>query len=226
MANENSKQGFGMSKQQSHTPEGTAKVIEFLDLPAEIRNMIYWNVLVKKYNGYCFRQPSLTLVNKQIRSESLPILYGNALFSICLRRYSLNFKQLLWRWPLPPAMSNLAHITRLDIRFSLGIRGHWRGSAVQIHMRKTEADGSHLMNKELMGRPGLRWKRGAGIRAFYNYLILDPLTSGQHQLTSEENLSVNSGRDRVVRGLLYFAEKCPAAAEWVWMAAKVHNRNI
>lgn len=191
--------------------------------------MIYRNVLVKKYDGYQFRQPSLTLVSKQIRSESLSILYGYALFSIFFWRYSLSFQQLLRRWPLPPAMS-LAHITKLDIRFSLGLRGYGRGLAVQIHMRKTESDGSHLLNKELVVRPGLswkrRWKRRARIEAVYNRLVFGPLTSGQRVLTLEEIAAVKNGRGRVVGGLLYFAEKCPAAAEWVWMAAKVHNRSI
>lgn len=55
-------------------------VFEFLKLPAEVRNMIYWNVLVKRHPFHLFAPPPLTQVNKQIRSESLPVLYGNGLF--------------------------------------------------------------------------------------------------------------------------------------------------
>lgn len=194
------------------------KVFEFLKLPAEIRNRIYWNVLVKKYDCYGFRQHPLTLTNKQIRSESLPMLYGNSLFSIFVWRHDHTFGQLQGLWPMSPAMTNLSHITRLDIGFSLELRGPFRDLTVGIYMRKDESGGAYLWGKELVGRPGLEWKDRASIKNVCDCLVMDSLLAGnQFQLMTKWIPGADKRMDRMARGLLFFAERCPAAAEWVWM---------
>lgn len=63
----------------------TEKRISFLYLPAEVRNKIYWYSLVLHPRSARIRslvQPPLTHVNRQVRSEALPIYYGNNRFEI------------------------------------------------------------------------------------------------------------------------------------------------
>ncbi|POS78334.1 hypothetical protein DHEL01_v203264 [Diaporthe helianthi] len=61
----------------------------FLSLPAEIRNKIYQYSLVERPSRAALRikglaQPPLTRTNRQVRSEALPIYYGNNRFEIII----------------------------------------------------------------------------------------------------------------------------------------------
>lgn len=203
-----------------------SKVFEFLKLPAEIRNMVYWNALVKRYKCRRFRQPPLTLVNKQIRSETLPIIYGNGKFYI-VWKYRHRLKRSRKPCPMPPAMSNFTNITELNLkwRFEIGISA-FESLSVDIYMKNDESEDSRLQNKnkELVGRPGLEWKDRVGINATLKRLLVkeisprlpSPVIGTFVQIRFEFEMK------SVVRGLLYFAEKYPVAAEWVWMAVKIH----
>lgn len=76
-----------VTRPQLTQPQYPAKRLSFLDLPAEIRNKIYRRSLVKKrwpdrIKGLI--QPPLTLVNRQIRSEALPVYYGSNRFSLTI----------------------------------------------------------------------------------------------------------------------------------------------
>lgn len=192
--------------------------------------MVYWIALVKEYNCYRFRQHSLTLVNKQIRSESLPILYGHGLFSIYffVCRWFHSFERIQRSRPIPPAMSNLTCITKLDIRFEIDFTWFSGGSDLGVHMRKDESDGESLLNKKLVGRPGLDWKDRASIKAVYDSFMVDLQMAHYPSYWSlaEQVGALRKGTDVVVEGLLFFAEKCPAAAGWVWMTLKAPNRTI
>lgn len=187
--------------------------------------MVYWIALVKNYDCYRFRQHSLTLVNKQIRSESLHILYGHSLFSTSLWKYRdrRSFEQLQIPRPMPPAMSNLTCITKLDIRY-IGFPWVFR-LAVEVHMRKDESEGASLLDKKLVGRPGLEWKDRASIKAVYDRLIVDWQETDCYSddIFEEQVDELRGGTDVVVGGLLFFAEKCPAAAGWVWMTLNKHT---
>lgn len=193
------------------------KVFEFLKLPAEIRNTIYWNVLVKRRSSYRFAQPPLTLVNKQIRCESLPVLYGNSVFFAYFGPYfpiSERFQELP---RLIPAIPNLAHITKLDIRFTIAL-GEFpskRGVDIFIYMRGKNSECGSLGNKNLVGEPGLEWKDRETIMAHFRRLMDTLPTDNFWQIVGMT--WVARGMISVVRILLCFAETCPAAAEWVWM---------
>jgi hypothetical protein len=58
--------------------------MSFLNLPAEIRNQIYNDALVKDNNNTIkigssapyTREPALLLANKQVRNEAMPVFYG------------------------------------------------------------------------------------------------------------------------------------------------------
>lgn len=81
-------------------PQDTARQFSFLLLPAEIRNKIYRYSLVEapsadRIEGLA--QPPLTCTNVQIRSEALPIYYGE-------NRFQLNIPAPPWTseeddWP-------------------------------------------------------------------------------------------------------------------------------
>lgn len=190
--------------------------------------MIYWIVLVKTHSHssvhFRFRQPPLTLVNKQIRSESLPLFYGNGQFKIYFRR-PCNFERLQKRWAVPQAMPNLTHITKLDIRFPFSpTRSSGRDVLhLYIVMRKSKLDRSTVRNKVLVCGPGVEGKDAARIMAVYEGLRIRLL--GFPYISTMEGLEFGyEGKAMAVRALLYFAEKCPAA-EWIWMALKIHRRN-
>ncbi|KAG8158243.1 hypothetical protein KVR01_012004 [Diaporthe batatas] len=62
-----------------------AACLSFLDLPAEIRNTIYRFSLIESSPDQRIRglvQPPLARTNRQVRSESLPIYYGNNRFQV------------------------------------------------------------------------------------------------------------------------------------------------
>lgn len=203
------------------------QIFEFLALPAEIRNMIYWIVLVKTHSHpsvhFRFRQPPLTLVNKQIRSESLPVFYGNGQFKIYFGR-PYDFKRLQKRWAGPQAMPNLTHITKLDIRFPFGPTRSSDGDVLHLYivMRKSKSGRSTVRNKILVCGPGFEGKDISRIRHVYECLRI---TGDPYLSTPEGFESAYEGKEVAVRALLYFAEKCPAAAEWIWMALKIDRRS-
>lgn len=192
--------------------------------------MIYWNALVKRYYctefGYRFRQPPLTLVNKQIRSECLPVLYRNSSFTIDFERCYGDFVRLQSIWAMPPAMPVLNHITKLNVRFSFGLRvptGMGRVH-VYIHMRKSESECGPIPNMKLVYRPGDEGKDPASIEEVYRLLTRDLIRAHDPNIRSIRGLmSIYRKRDLPARVLLYFAEKCPAAAEWAWMGMKTQH---
>lgn len=224
---------LGISFTETHS---RLQVFKFLKLPAEIRNKIYWDVLVKRYycteSGYRFRQPPLTLVNKQIRSECLPVLYGFSSFTIDFERCHGDLVRLQNVWAMPPAMPFLINITKLNIRLSFGLRGpSGMGRLhVYIHMRKSELKPGPIQNMQLVYKPGQNGKDPASIREIYHHLVLDlmraqdPFPRGMEGLVFL--LSVYRREHMTVRALLYFAEKCPAAAEWAWMGMKTHFADV
>lgn len=91
-------------------------------------------------------------------------------------------------------------------------------------MRNSKSGRSTVKNKELVCRPGFEGKGHGRIRAVYEglqtRLLGDPYFS-----TFEGYESGFEGQAMAARALLYFAEKCPAAAEWIWMALKIHRRS-
>lgn len=188
--------------------------------------MVYWNALVKRYKCRGFRQPPLTLVNKQIRSEALPIIYGNGKFYIVFGRFRHSFDRFQKRWSMSPATSNFTNITKLNLqwRFDLGF-ACFESLTVNIHMQNNEFDDSRLLenNKELVGRPGLEWKDQASVRAIFNRLAVEELPANYASRINQILVqhAFHFEKDSVIRGLLYLAEKCPLAAEWVWMGLKI-----
>ena len=202
------------------------KAFEFLKLPAEIRNMIYWNALVKKRYCYFFFQPPLTLVNKQIRSESLPLLYGNSEFIVFFNygKYGvaqdfngMNWPRKLWAPPLSvspvSAILSLVHVTKLDIRCFLSRMAPKGFADLYIHTRKKYSDYCYSVSSGTVGQPGFKWQDRADIEVVYRRLLREWL--GQSWLNVLEPVYLKLLP--VVKIVLFFAEMCPAAAEWVWL---------
>lgn len=67
-------------------------IISFLDLPAELRNIIYKNSLIEgKPIVLRACEPSLLAANKQVRNEALAIYYGANIFQCRSEANNLNF---------------------------------------------------------------------------------------------------------------------------------------
>lgn len=79
------------------TCHGKTQPFRFLALPAEIRNMIYREALIPrtpegiKKDVRTLAQPPLARVSRQLRAESVPIFYGENLFSINIEALSVGF---------------------------------------------------------------------------------------------------------------------------------------
>ena len=70
--------------------------VEFLGLPAEIRNLIYYFTLSEQspvllLNGSIPQQPSLTWTCKRIRQETLPLYYSFNKFHVIIYDYDVKF---------------------------------------------------------------------------------------------------------------------------------------
>jgi hypothetical protein len=203
---------------------GPKKAFEFLKLPPEIRNKIYWNVLVKKRYRCFFFQPPLTFVNKQIRSESLPVLYGNSSFIVCFDDNSFSgdpqkLSRLRKRWEILSPVSEVspipsfAFVTKLDIRYSFSDAATPENCVVfHIYMRNNDSDCTSSSNSRLVCRPGSGWKSCANIwTVCYELVNSASIWPSRTIRTDLEDV------DLVIKTLFFFAEKCPAAAEWVWV---------
>ncbi|KAH8771053.1 hypothetical protein F5883DRAFT_520804 [Diaporthe sp. PMI_573] len=159
MANKSNTREVGTG-QQPATSKGN-EAFEFLKLPPEIRNKIYWNVLVKKRYRCFFFQPPLTFVNKQIRSESLPVLYGNSSFIVCFDDNSFSgdpgkLSRLRKRWEILSPVSavspipSFAFVTKLDIRYSFSDAATPENCVVfHIYMRNNDSDCTSSSNSRL-----------------------------------------------------------------------------
>ncbi|POS73025.1 hypothetical protein DHEL01_v208577 [Diaporthe helianthi] len=215
-------------------PDGITKAFEFLKLPAEIRNMIYWNVLINKRLRFLFFQPPLTLVNKQVRSETLPVLYGNNKFTVCVKLALLTHadERLKQLWAVPASVLSVSailhfrYITKLDIwptSFSdwVLLEPKFRALNNRIGVRMTLRDRKRLdlimKKKSTVNQHGfwcevLRILHAAANMYLEDGLLWRPGEEGEgQQLAREEPQSVEA------HCLFYFTEICPAAGECVWM---------
>ncbi|KAG8159955.1 hypothetical protein KVR01_010592 [Diaporthe batatas] len=223
---------------------------EFLKLPPEIRNKIYWNALVKNHDCHFFFQPPLTRVNKQIRSESLPVLYGNNKFSVCLFEGFLSdfpwkFPELRKRWDTPPqipavsTVSSFAYITRLDIRHEFW-DGEYPGSCVFIDvcMRDKEPNcpglQNHrkrdmkpvcagLRNRLMIRRPESGWESRVEIVSICIHLLSHSASLLEWHGDNPLFQPVLDYMVEVMESLFFIAEKCPAAANWVWLVVEASD---
>lgn len=207
-----------------HSPE-TKKVFEFLKLPAEIRNMIYRNVLVRKCSVRFFFQPPITLANKQIRSESLPVFYGNNKFVLSIDR-DLRVQDLpmllpnLWYAPRPVStvstIPNLIYVAKLDIWFSFSNGWFARSEDVDVlvRMRKRDLTSRNSMKNAIVSQHGLKREDRAILESVYDLLVNDCLHGPE--FIGERRIAYG-GMDSVISTVLHLAEICPKAAECVWM---------
>ena len=76
----------------------------FLDLPKELRNDIYFRVIrqgcvfvIYHYDPVPLREPAIAAVCRQVRTESLSIFYGNNTFTSTVASISLEFLERLGR---------------------------------------------------------------------------------------------------------------------------------
>lgn len=198
------------------------KAFEFLKLPPEVRNMIYWNVLVKRHPFHPFAPPPLTQVNKQIRSESLSVLYGNGLFVANCGSHSMAIPLFLQCPELATAIPNPAYITKLEIRFDFGSARSFRqkGLSVLINMRADKSECGSLGNDDFVGRPDLEWRDKARIENHYRRLLHETVLvcATRHM---DAIFAAKREMRPLVSDLLCFAKRCPAAAKWVWMVVEL-----
>lgn len=175
-----------------------------------------------------FSQPPLTLVNKQIRSESLPLFYGNNKFIVdCLDNYYVErgwrFPQLRRRWKTPTkipevsVLTNFDLVTKLDLRYAFW--GHdvdERAVEIDIYMRKQKPDDLEWYEDYCtLDHSGEGLKSSADMRRIFLKLIR--ITSSEMEWALSDPLIVRVFQDlnNVIKSLLFFAKKCPLATGWI-----------
>ncbi|KAJ0122366.1 hypothetical protein J7T55_002879 [Diaporthe amygdali] len=235
MARKRSKQRKGKGVQGPVQPRRSKmKGLEFLKLPAEIRNMIYCYALAGKryYYMHLFSQPPLTVTSKQIRLEVLPILYSNKRFTLHFEGDVQGFRRLKKTLlaPSPPmrvsAILNLGYVTKLDINFYS--RSYWgnskmRAAVVHIHMRKRSTDCSIPQRQVLCG-PGFDWTQQENVKAVCTYSARNSLREWRidpHAAREAMRWIFGEGMSLMVECLAFFAEKCPQVSAWVWMRLEI-----
>lgn len=192
--------------------------------------MIYRDVLVGKRYVHLFFQPPITLANKQIRSESLPVFYGNNKFIFSFHR-DLGAQDppmllpKLWCAPRPvstvSAIPNLIYIANLGIRLSFSNSWFSRSGDVDVFIRMTKRDltSRNSMKNAILSQHGLKWKDRAILESVYDLLVNNRRLHGP-KLSGERQIA-HGGMDSVISTVLHLAEICPEAAECVWMGARV-----
>lgn len=209
------------------------KAFEFLKLPAEVRNMIYRNVLVKKRYCYFLFQPPITLVNKQIRSESLPVLYGNNKFMVHFNSGLLAQDPSMWLrsfWVAPDsvptvsAISNFIYVAKLDIQFCF--IDDWSPNSedvdVCIRMRRGDLTSRSSMKYGIASQRGLKWEDRPILESAYKRLVNDCLQGNQY---SVERQLAYGGMHSVITTMLDWAKICPATVVSVWMELETKWRD-
>jgi hypothetical protein len=186
--------------------------------------MIYGYALVKKRFRCFFFQPPLTSVNRQIRSESLPILYGRSNFTIFFDGDTPSgghrkLARLRKRWEILSPMSamspipSFALVTKLDIQFSFSSAWNPRNQiSFLIYMRNKVSDYAGSYKGVLVHEPGADWD-------WENVWLRCSRYTRRISRRTRSDWACEETAILVAGTVVFFADKCPLAFEWIWMEA-------
>ena len=98
---------------------GLAKAFRFMDLPPELRVLVYTKLLpdsdvtaIDVKHQYAMRYPAITTVTREIRKEFMPIFYSHCVFSFKLRAEprGLYYRPIAVRQAQVPAVAQLVRM--------------------------------------------------------------------------------------------------------------------
>lgn len=145
------------------------------NLPAELRNIIYKDVLesTRIHNSFspdCYAkscvQPSLTRTDKAIRAETLPLWYGSARFCFDLRRRH----QIFDRYPTGFDYLTTGRITTANLQHVQSFELRTRGFVVKVDQAKR---GSELKLRSLIIRNRYEKEFGHTDHFYINQAIVE-----------------------------------------------------
>lgn len=197
--------------------------LSFLSLPTEIRNKIYRYSLVKRPSANPILglvQPPLTRTNRQIRSEALPIYYGNNEFVLEILPESWKDDTDCW-----------ANVIRMFREFKAGrTGGRGTGSLQSIrHLTYRISSESFLALEVILidtSKRRARKKKGRGCRSWEAHAGFKPKDERVLQrwdlvyrlvemsLGGEAEMH-DSGMRRLVSTIVMVANECPAVTKEV-----------
>ena len=145
---------------------------DFMELPPELRNRIYCElipkgvgIVAKPRQKYITEYPAITRVSRQVRAETLPLLYSRAIFHLDLlvpktffygtkdRELRLDVSAAARRWTERLTTSHLRHMRALRLSFVQRLRGN--GYARVVHLAFDPANGIRLKTALTNGRDKL-----------------------------------------------------------------------
>lgn len=208
------------------------KTFRFLALPPEIRNMIYREALIPRSpkgiqkDVRALAHPPLARVSKQLRAESLPILYGDNSFSIrigalsderfqlqqCRRRVDAAYKRYIAMFEAfsasgdgAPGTSCVHHIKRVSITYE------------QHLWDRTPSVGLIMGAPRPASRDNVRICQGVADWADFPSVRAALLNEMEAwvSVSGGETLSWLFPSGRVAAILWFCAKECPLAAEHV-----------
>ncbi|KAL1866901.1 hypothetical protein Daus18300_006604 [Diaporthe australafricana] len=214
------------------------KPFPFLSLPPEIRNKVYRRPCIYRtpaswrYLGFfCFpdlRQAPITRVNKQIRSETLPMFYGRHRFIIELPNRPRNYHgpsedqgpcHRVWEALdafTPPQDHNLQantlrFLSTLTIHLEVESPSRWYLAALGFIMSDRELhcddDGEHLMETT-----GLNWNNHVQVsRAYVEAIDSCPIARDADELLDMEHIrcQVAKAANELTALMCHISRVCP-----------------
>lgn len=157
----------------------------FLDLPPEIRDVIYEHVVVKDNsvvtmlsNAHCFNsevsaaQPAISYVNKQTRQESLAIFYKRNTFTA-----EVSFREDLEttiNWVLALGDEKVALLRRLSLSsWTSSISNSLPSYRYHVHAMVNPGEGKYVFraNQYASGRPEAQVKVETGLEKLFDTFL-------------------------------------------------------
>jgi len=142
---------------------------DFKELPPELRTRIYceliprrMRIVAKPRERFITEYPAITRVSRQLRAESLPLLYSRAIFHLDLlvsgqkfysaksRELRLDISAAARTWTRRMSTNHLRHMRTLQLSFIPRLRGNdW---ARKVHLEFDPANGLRLRTALLNSR--------------------------------------------------------------------------
>lgn len=197
-----------------------------LDLPAEIRNLIYRQALHKDGVIKALKQPPLLCTNKQIRDEALPMYYADNKFFVSIRAIYDQMPQSIRNFINGPITGIKAHIRHIIIL----IHYKWPGINAEHEyiLEFTDQPCGVMLSETRVGHPTADWTEYRSAKKTFYAALMDEGVLLPDCLDLERNkASLESPRDIFVNDHSLFeaawllAQTFPAATKSVYTMSSI-----